>query len=325
MSGGLDVAVVGEADLRATTGLDQEGLDAIREAFRRLSAGDAVQPPVMRIDVAEHRGEVDVKGAYLRGLDSFAVKLSSGFFDNPRRGLPTSSGLMVLLDAVTGRPRAVLLDHGYLTDVRTALAGAVATDALARRELGTVAVLGAGGQARWQLRALMLVRRPQRVLVWARRADAGERYAREMGESLGVRVEVAAEAESAVRASDLVITTTPATSPIVRAAWLRPGVHVTAMGSDAEHKQELEPAVIERADLMVCDSRSQAAVIGELRGARDAGVDVGDARVAELGEVLAGTRPGRTSDAQISVCDLTGTGVQDTAIARLAAARAAAG
>ncbi len=317
------VQVLYEDTIRALVDLDEEGLEAVREALRRLSAGDAVQPPVMRIDVPEHRGEVDVKGAYLRGLDSFAVKMSSGFFDNPARGLPTASGLMVLLSAETGVPRAVLLDNGYLTDVRTALAGAAAADALARASVDTVTVMGAGAQARWQLRALTLVRTPHRALVWARRNVEAERFAREMSSSLGFPVEASGEAERAVTASDLVITTTPATEPIFEADWLRPGMHVTAMGSDAEHKQELAPAVLDRADVVVCDRRSQGLVIGELRGARAAGVDVSERRVAELGEVLSGSRPGRTSDEQITVCDLTGTGVQDTAIARLAVARAA--
>ncbi len=323
MSQPTDPQILYEHELRALVDLDGEGLDAVREAFRRLSGGDAVQPPVMRIDVPEHHGEVDVKGAYIRGLDSFAVKMSSGFFDNPRRGLPTASGLMVLIDAETGVPRAVLLDNGYLTDVRTALAGAAAADALARAAVDTVAVLGAGAQARWQLRALMLVRWPRRALVWARRRAEADRLATEMTEQLGIPVAAVAEAERAVRESDLVVTTTPATQPIVQAGWLHPGLHVTAMGSDAEHKQELEPAVLRRADVLVSDRRSQGLTIGELRSAHEAGVDVSEERVAELGEVLAGARPGRTAEDQITVCDLTGTGVQDTAIARLAAARAA--
>ncbi len=321
MSARPAVRVVRADEVRRAVELDPEALEAVRDAFVRLSAGDAVQPPVLRIDVPEHRGEIDVKGAYLRGLDSFAVKLSSGFFGNPERGLPTASGLMVVIDAATGFARAVLLDEGYLTDVRTALAGAIAADLLAKREVDTVAVLGAGGQARWQLRALLRVRRPRRVVVWARRDEAAQRYASEMSAALGLPVTVVADAEAAVRGSDVVITTTPATRPIVRASWLHPGLHVTAMGADAEHKQELEPEVLARADVLVCDSRPQARRIGELRGASQAAVEVGDARVAELGEVLAGIRPGRTSAQQISVCDLTGTGVQDTAIARLAESR----
>lgn len=318
-----DVVILREDAIRDLVGLDAEGLDAVREAFLRLSAGDAVQPPVMRIDVPEHHGEVDVKGAYVRGLDSFAVKLSSGFFDNPKRGMPTASGLMVLLDAETGVPRSVLLDNGYLTDVRTALAGAVATDALARAEVDTVTVLGAGSQARWQLRAMMLVRWPRRALVWARRTEEARRCAEEMSERLGIDVEAAPSAEEAVGRADVVVTTTPAAEPILRAEWLHAGLHVTAMGSDAEHKQELEPGVLRRADVLVSDRREQGRLIGELRASEAAGVDVSDARVAELGEVLAGSRPGRTGSDQITVCDLTGTGVQDTAIARLAAARAA--
>lgn len=314
--------ILTEGELRALVGLDAEGLDAIRDAFRRLSAGEAVQPPVMRIDVPEHHGEVDVKGAYVRGLDSFAVKLSTGFFDNPRRGLPTGGGLMVLLDAATGRPRAVLLDNGYLTDVRTALAGAVAADTLARTDVDTVAVLGAGSQARWQLRALTLVRWPRRALVWARRPAEARRCAQDLAAELDLDVRPIESVERAVVESDVVVTTTPASTPLVRAAWLHPGLHLTAMGSDAEHKQELEPDVLRRADVVVCDRRAQGRLLGELRAAGEAGVDVGDERVAELGEVLAGERDGRTTEDQITVCDLTGTGVQDTAIARLAAARA---
>jgi len=320
---GRQVRVLREMDIRELAGLDVDALEAVREAFRKLSSGDAVQPPVMRIDVPEHRGEVDVKGAYIRGLDSFAVKVSSGFFDNPQLGLPTASGLMILIDAHTGMPTTVLLDNGYLTDVRTALAGAVAADAMARPQIDTVAVLGAGSQARWQLRALMLVRSPRRALVWARRPEAARGYAGEMSDALGIAVEAVPEAEAAVARADLVVTTTPARRPILRADWLHPGLHVTAMGSDAEHKQELEPEVLRRADVVVSDRRQQGLTIGELRAAREAGVDVSEARVAELGEVLAGTRPGRASGDEITVCDLTGTGVQDTAIARLAAARAA--
>jgi ornithine cyclodeaminase len=145
-----------------------------------------------------------------------------------------------------------------------------------------------------------------------------------MSGQLGIPVEAADSAERAVAESDLVVTTTPARAPILEAGWLHPGLHITAMGSDSEHKQELASAVLRRADVVVSDRRSQGWVIGELRSAQAAGVDVGEARVAELGEVLAGSREGRTSDEQITVCDLTGTGVQDTAIARLAVARASA-
>lgn len=315
-------AAVFESDLiRRAMGLDAAHLEGIREGFRALSAGGVVQPPVLRIDVAEHDGEVDVKGAYVRGQDSFAVKLSSGFFRNPDLGLPSASGLMILLDAVTGRPRAVLLDDGYLTELRTALAGAVAADALAPVEVDTVGILGAGSQAGWQARALLLVRSPKRFMLWSRDPAKAERKAMELAEELGLSVDVGDSAESVVRSSDVVVTTTPSREALVRAAWLHPGLHITAMGSDAETKQELEPAVIAAADVVVSDRRSQGLAIGELRAAAEAGVDVSEDRVAELGEVLSAARSGRTSADQVTVCDLTGTGVQDTVIARATYAR----
>lgn len=317
----MSVPVFASDIIMRSMGLEAAHLEGIRQGFRALSAGEVVQPPVMRIDVAEHDGEVDVKGAYVRGQDSFAVKLSSGFFRNPDLGLPSGSGLMVLLDAVTGRPRAVLLDDGYLTELRTALAGAVAADALAGDEVDTVGILGAGSQAGWQARALLLVRSPKRFLVWSRDPAKAQRKAMELAQELGLAVEASDDVEAVVRASDVVITTTPSREALVSAAWLHPGLHITAMGSDAETKQELEPAVMARADVVVSDRRSQGLAIGELRAAAAAGIDVSEERVAELGEVLSGARAGRTSADQVTVCDLTGTGVQDTVIARATYAR----
>lgn len=311
--------IVSEAELRRVIGLDREGLEAVAGGFARLSAGEVVQPPIMRIDIPEHQGEVDVKSAFVKGLDSFAVKLSSGFFENHRRGLPSASGLMIVLDAETGIPQAVLLEGGYLTDLRTALAGALAAEHLAPKTVRGVGVLGAGAQARWQLRALGLVREFARVRVWSRHPERARRYAEEMSAELGLEVEAAATPEAVVRASELIVTTTPATEPILRAAWLREGQHVTAMGSDAEHKNELEPGVFARADRVVCDSRAQCLRLGELRSAAAGVLSADD--VTELGEIVSGQRPGREREEEITVCDLTGTGVQDTVIARLALAR----
>lgn len=315
--------VFGKEAIERAMPLDAAFLEPLREGFRALSAGEVMQPPVMRIEVAEHNGEVDVKGAYVRGQDSFAVKLSSGFFDNPARGLPSASGLMVVLDALTGVPRAILLDDGYLTELRTALAGAVAADALAPAEVTTVGILGSGAQALWQARACALVRSPQQVVLWGRDRDRARACADRIAAALGLSVRVMEQPRDVVRESQLVVTTTPAREPVLRADWLHPGLHVTAMGSDAETKQELEAEVLRAADIVVSDRRTQGRAIGELRAAEAAGVDVSDARVAELGEVLAGARMGRTGEDQVSVCDLTGTGVQDTVIARAALARLA--
>ena len=311
--------VLTEADLRAVVGLARAELDAIEAVYPLISAGEASLPPIMRIDVPEHNGEIDIKSAYLPGYDGIAIKVSAGFFDNPQRGLPSLGGLMVLLDAATGVPRAALFDNGYLTDLRTALAGAVAAQHLARADASTVGVLGAGVQARLQVRALMLVRPISRVRIWARRAERGDAVASELSAELGIAVEPADSPEAAARDTDILVTTTPATEPLVEAAMLRPGLHVTAIGSDAEHKQELAAAVLAAADRVVCDHVEQSLRLGELRAAAADGFDT--ERAVELGAVIGGDVTGRAAADDVTICDLTGTGAQDTAIASLAVRR----
>jgi ornithine cyclodeaminase len=276
----------------------------------------------MRVDVPDNNGEVDIKTAYLQGLDSFAVKMSSGFFDNYKLGLPSLGGMMILLSAKIGFPEALLLDNGYLTDVRTGAAGALAAKVLARDQIETAGVIGAGAQARYQMRFLKQVRDFKRLLVYSRSPAHVEQYIADMTPVLGVEIVQAGDPATAVRESDIVVTTTPAKAPYLKAEWLHPGLHITAMGSDAEEKQELEAAVLAQADVLVCDHTSQAFRLGELHHGLAAGVIADDDSIIELGDIITGHRPGRQNDEQITVCDLTGTGVQDTAIALLAYRRA---
>lgn len=150
------IKIITEKDLRAVARLDRETIEIVREAFVALASGSVVMPPILRLDVHEYNGEIDVKTAYIPGLDSFAIKMSPGFFDNPARGLPTTNGLMVLFSAETGMVKALLLDNGYLTDVRTAAAGGLAGQLLAKERVETVGVMGAGVQARLQVEASTL-------------------------------------------------------------------------------------------------------------------------------------------------------------------------
>ncbi|MEJ2754021.1 MAG: cyclodeaminase, partial [Chloroflexota bacterium] len=279
-------------------------------------------PPILSMAIAEHNGEIDVKSAYVPGLESFAVKMSPGFFDNPARGLPSTSGLMVLFSSETGMLEAVLLDNGYLTDVRTAAAGAVAARHLARTDAETAAILGAGMQARLQLKALSQVRAIRKARIWARRNEAAKIAAEELTEELGFEVHAVSEPSSAVRGADIVVTTTPARAPILEADWLEPGQHVTAMGSDQHDKGELDPACLARAERYIADRAAQTRALGELRSAIDAGVKMAEDEIEELGPIVAGLAPGRRSAEEITIADLTGTGVQDTAIATLARSRA---
>lgn len=314
-----DVHVLTEADLRGAVGMGREELAAVAAVYPLISAQQAVMPPIMRIDVAPHNGEVDIKSAYLPGYDGIAIKVSAGFFDNPQRGLPSLGGLMVVLDAETGVPRAALFDNGWLTDLRTALAGAVAADHLARADAAAVGIVGAGVQARLQLEALTLVRDVTRARIWARRQERAEAAAEQLAATLGIDVTAVDSPAAAAADVDVLVTTTPATEPLVDAAALHPGLHVTAVGSDAEHKQELDPSAIAAADRFVCDHLGQSQRLGELRAAVEAGFDAGDA--VELGAVIDGDAPGRSGPDDVTICDLTGTGAQDTAIASLAVAR----
>ena len=307
------IPIVEDAALRAVI-TPQVAVDAMREAFQADGEGRAHVPAVINLDVPARRGEFHVKTALIDGVPHVAVKIASGFYDNPARGLPSGSGLMAVFDANTGLPVALLLDNGFLTDIRTGAAGAIAAEALAASTITTVGVLGSGVQARHQVRCLRCVRAFSRLSAWSPDRARLDAYVHEMRDD-GLDAHAAATPEAVCREADLLITATPARAPLVRAEWLRAGQHVTALGSDSPGKQELDAACLARADLLVVDRLTQCAAFGELRHALDAGLLRPDRVHAELGEIIAGLKPGRTAASQITIADLTGVGFQDTAIA----------
>jgi ornithine cyclodeaminase len=309
-----DILVLTETQLRQRIHLDRNVIDIVEAAFRGLASGGVVMPPVLSMHLPDVNGEVDIKTAYVPGLAGFAVKISPGFFDNPAKGLPSTSGMMAVLDSQTGRVRAVLLDNGYLTDIRTAAAGGVAARHLARADATRAAIFGAGVQARLQLQALRLVRPIDHAVIWARDVTRAQALAADL-DSPDLRVHATADPAEAAGFADIIVTTTPSTQPILQAGWLRAGQHITAMGSDQPAKNELDPACFTRADLYVADRASQTRLMGELRAALQAGTYAADVPVPELGQIIARPHLGRTSPDQITICDLTGTGAQDTAIA----------
>ncbi len=318
----MKVTILNEAEIRSCVTLEEEAIEAVADGFSRLANQQASLPAVIRVDVPENHGEVDIKTAYIHGLDHFAVKIASGFYDNSLSGLPYGSGLMIILSTITGFVEALLLDNAYLTDLRTGIAGAIAARHMTRDPIEGAGVIGSGTQARYQIKALKLVRDFKRLYVYSIDPQHVEEYAREMKQTLGVEVITADRPETVVRMSDVVVTTTPSHQPYLKAEWLHPGLHITCMGSDTEHKQELYADVLGRADRIVCDRIAQCAQLGELHHAIEAGViSVGD-QISELGDLTSGRRPGRQSEDEITVCDLTGVGVQDTAIALLAYQRA---
>jgi ornithine cyclodeaminase len=286
-------------------------LPAIAEGFCAYSDGTAVVPPVGELIL--DKGEVHIKYGYIKGEDYYVVKIASGFYGNADLGLPTGNGSMLLYRQETGELAGVLLDEGYLTDVRTAVAGAIAAKYLAPRRVERIGVVGTGVQGRLQLQYLAAVIDCRDVLVWGRNEERRESYREELSQS-GYDVKTTSNVESTLARCNVIVTTTPTKEPLLGTTELRPGTHITAVGSDTPYKQELDPGILARADLVVADSIEQCLVRGEIHKALEAGaVERGD--VVELGDVISGRAAGRTTAEQITVADLTGVAVQDIKIA----------
>jgi ornithine cyclodeaminase len=288
---------------------------AVREALIASARGEAMAPASLSFDFRRQRGEAHVKGAYIEGSSDWTVKLATGFYDNPRQGLPTASGMSLVSSAGTGIPEAIILDGGHLTDVRTAAAGCLAVDALAPERVERVGVIGCGIQARIQLEYMARRRRLRQVVAFGRDRGRAERYAVEMSEGLGLEVVATGDAREAVAGAQVVVTATPSQEPLVEAAWLAPGATVVAVGADMPGKQELDPEILEQAEILVADDPAQAARIGELQHVTRS---LGRARA--LGDLLA--NPPGPRNGGVAVVDLTGLGAEDAAIAGLVAERA---
>jgi len=271
----------------------------------------------MAFDFPEAQGEVHVKGAYIRDAPIFAVKFASGFYRNPNKSLPSSSGLVLVFDATTGFPLALFRDNAYLTEMRTAAAGALAARLLTGNAVEKMAVLGTGAQARYQLRAIARVREVAAVSAWSPTPAHRERYCNEMEEELAIPFSPAERAEEAVDNATLVLGVTTARSPLVPAAAIAANATVIAVGSDGPDKQELDPELLPRADKVIADNLSQCVRLGEIHHAVSQGLLREDDVFGELGEVVIGAKSGREGD-ELIVCDLTGVGAQDAAIAESA-------
>ncbi len=310
--------ILNSTEIKDCVKFNKDLIPIIEDAFKSLSLGKTVMPPILRVDIEKYHGESDVKAAYIEGLDSFAVKVASGFFNNPKLGLPSSNGLMILLDSQTGVIKSVLLDKGYLTDVRTAIAGAIASKYLSNPESSTVAIIGAGIQARMQLEALTLVRDIKNVNVWSRNIEKTHVYIENMSKNFNLNFQAFDNTDDVVKNADILITTTPSKNPLIAYSSLPRGIHITAMGSDAEEKNELDPEIVKNCDIYVPDNQAQTMILGELNHAIKNTLIKSDMIFNDLGKIIINPELGRKNIQDITVADLTGTGVQDTAIARFA-------
>jgi ornithine cyclodeaminase/alanine dehydrogenase-like protein (mu-crystallin family) len=311
--------VLTASDVRALLSL-ADCIDAVEDAFHRHAEGRSL--PSAALGVPAPGGGFHVKAAGLLGERAyFAAKVNANFPDNPRRfGLPTIQGALVLCDATTGRPLAVMAS-GPVTALRTGAATAVAARRLARPDARAAAVIGCGVQGEVQLAALAAVLPLERAWVVDADAERAEALARRARAALGIDVAPEADARAAARRSDVCATCTPARRPLLGPGDLRPGSFLAAVGADAAGKQELEPALLAGATVVV-DALEQCAEIGELQHALAAGLLRRDDVHAELAEVVAGRRPGRTRPEEITIFDSTGIALEDVAAAVLVAARA---
>lgn len=286
----------------------------IEEGFIAFSKGQVQVPPVQAFAFAKANGDCCVKSAYMEGSKTFTVKVATGFYDNPSKGLPSNDGLMMVFCAHTGQPLALLKDEGWLTGIRTALAGRLAARLLAPRHVRAIGMLGTGEQARMQLEQLMSVTDCRQVIVWGRSEEGVEAY-RQFASKLGFVVHTAASPEDIARGANLIVCATPSREALLKSDWLQPGTHITAVGADAVGKQELDPALVAKADCIIVDSISQCSQFGEVSHALKAGL-IEKARLSELGALLDGRVIGRTNDDQVTLVDLTGVAVQDAQISR---------
>lgn len=295
--------------------LDQVNLvQLMEEGFVAYSQGNVVVPPIGEMIFDEPPGEAHLKYGFIRGDDYFVVKIATGFYENVKLGLSSSNGVVLVFSQKTGGLECVLLDEGHLTNVRTAAAGAVAAKCLAPKRVDRIGIVGAGIQARLQLSHLRTVTDCKAALVWGTGDQELDAYARTMA-SEGFEIETTRHAADLAASCQLIVTATPSREPLLWAGDIRPGTHITAVGSDTPDKTELDPEILAKADVIVADSLSQSRSRGEIYQAVKAGV-LTERRVVELGAVLQEPSLGRTSDDQITVADLTGVAVKDIQIAK---------
>lgn len=286
----------------------------IEAGFVAYSKGEAVIPPVGEMLFNEPPGELHIKYGYLKSGEYYVVKLASGFYQNPQVGLSSSQGMMLLFDQKTGVVKGVLLDHGYLTDIRTAVAGAIAAKYMAAKNISCIGIVGTGIQGKFQLEYLKSVTSCRKVIVYARSAEKGVAYQKHF-EGSDWQIEVTDNMEYLAKSSRLIVTTTPAKAPLLQADWIQAGTHITAMGSDTEDKIELATEILGKADIIGVDSLSQSRSRGEVYQAVKAG-HLERETVIELGSIIYTPDLGRQSAEQITVADLTGVAVQDLMIAK---------
>ncbi len=290
-------------------------IQAIEEGFVAYSQGKVVVPPVGELIFEDPPGDCHIKYGFIKEDEFYVIKIASGSYENIHKNIPTTNGLMLIFKQTTGELASILLDEGYLTNVRIAAAGAVVAKYLAPKNVHRIGIFGAGIQGRLQVEYLRSFVDCKNLTVWGINKEELDKYQKDMEQS-GYQVETTLEPAVVAERCNLIITATPSKTPLLKSGEIRKGTHITAMGSDTTEKQELDSKILQVADIVVADSLEQSRTRGEIYQATRSGVLLKNIPV-ELGKVIANPESGRASEEQVTVADLTGVAVQDIQISKI--------
>ncbi len=310
---GSEVLWLSEDDVRSMLTME-EALNAVENAFRLHGEGQTQMPTKIYLEFDPYGGDLRAMPAYLKGNVSAAgVKIVNSNASNPEKGLPAVAGIMTYIDPKTGLPLGIF-GAGTLTAIRTGAAGGIAAKHLARKNSSSAGLIGCGRQAVTQVEALKHFFRLDRVLVWGKTKQESDTFCAQ-NKALHPNMLAVASVQEAAQA-DILVTTTPVREPVVKAAYVRPGTHINAIGADAAGKQELELALVKSARVVV-DEWHQASHAGEINVPVSSGKFTEHDLAAQLGEIVMGKKKGRLSEADVTIFDSTGLAIQDVAVAKI--------
>ena len=305
--------LIGYEEIKAS--LDKiDVVSEIEQGFAAHSQGRAVIPPVGELVFEDPPGETHIKYGYIKGEEYYVIKIGCGFYENQKLGLSTRQGMMLVFEQKSGHPAFILDDQGLLTDVRTAAAGAVVAKYLAPKKVHRIGIIGAGCQGRMQAEYLRGIVDCDELIVWGLNREELDDYVDNM-QHTGYHIATTLDAAEVAASCNFIVTATPSKTPLLKAGDIRRGTHISAFGSDTPPKNEVESAILGKADIVAVDSLEQSQLRGEIYHARKAGY-ITDDDIVELGDIVTGKARGRSSDDQLTVIDLTGVAVQDIQIAK---------
>lgn len=308
-----DVISLAQIKKCLATCLDSELIQIIEDGFVSYSKGNVIVPPVGHLPFTRPPGDLHIKYGYIKDDDYYVVKLASGFYENPKIGLSSSNGLMLIFSQKTGELLSILLDEGHLTDIRTALAGAVVAKHLAPKNINAIGIVGTGIQARLQLQFLKSILDCREVIVWGRSDEKLNDYKKAQSLS-DFNIIPTRDLSELTQRCNFIVTTTPSTSPLLLSDEIQSGTHITAVGADTPGKQELEATLFGKASIIVADSKSQCIDHGDLFHAIQNN-RISENQIIELGALIV-KGSSRKNDTEITIADLTGVAIQDIQIAK---------